>query len=162
MDTTIDYLNIKPANANQIYSFIAEVFNQFVAPSYSKDGIEEFMKYIQPNELVKHLETNHFGFKALSGSKIVGVIILRDNKHIALFFVDSQHQKKGIGKELFRNALSQCRHNDGNVSRITVNASPNSVDAYKKFNFEPTDKEQCVNGIRFVPMSLYMQLSLGG
>ncbi|MCP4346489.1 MAG: GNAT family N-acetyltransferase [Desulfobacterales bacterium] len=157
----IDYLNIKPANANQIHSFIAKVFNQFVAPNYSKGGIEEFMKYIQPNELVKHLETNHFGVKALCGSKIVGVIILRDNKHIALFFVDSQHQKKGIGKELFRNALSQCRHNDADVSRITVNASPNSVDAYKKLNFELTDKEQCVNGIRFVPMSICPQSSFG-
>ena len=83
--------------------------------------------------------------------------MVRDYNHVALFFVESQHQRKGIGRELLRIALEHCRLHDEETSHVTVNASPNSINAYKRLNFEPTDKEQCVNGIRFIPMSMDMQ-----
>ena len=145
---------MKQGDEKQVFTFIKDVFNQFVAPEFSQEGIEEFMKYIQPDALTTHLKSNHFALIAALGSKIIGTIAVRDYNHVALFFVDYRYQRKGIGKELFRKALEVCNRNMVKTSQITVNASPNSIAAYKKLNFEPTDKEQCVNGIRFVPMSL--------
>lgn len=145
---------MKQGDEKQVFTFIKGVFNQFVAPDFSQEGIEEFMKYIQPDALITHLKSNHFALIAALGSKIIGIIAVRDYNHVALFFVDSRYQRKGIGKELFRKALEVCNRNMVKTSQITVNASPNSIAAYKKLNFEPTGKEQCVNGIRFVPMSL--------
>lgn len=154
MDTPIEYRPIKQGDATQIFDFITEVFNQFVAPEFSQEGIAEFLEYIQPNTLAGYLESNHFGFMAYVGPEIAGVIVVRDDNHVALFFVASQYQRKGVGRTLFRMVLSHCRSRDVTTTGITVNASPNSVNAYKKLNFEPTDIEQCVNGIRFVPMVL--------
>jgi GNAT superfamily N-acetyltransferase len=88
--------------------------------------------------------------------------MVRDHKHVALFFVDSEHQRRGIGRELFRKALEHCSRHDFSTSQITVNASPNSVNAYKNLNFKPTSKEQCINGIRFVPMTMRLQQTRSG
>jgi len=154
MGTTIEYLRLEKGYVNQVSTFIEGVFNQFVAPEFSQEGIDEFMKFIQPDTLINHLEKNYFGILASVETKIIGIIVVRDYKHVALFFVDSQHQRKGVGKELFRRALEHCSIHDGNSLQITVNSSPNSVNAYRKLNFRTTDKEQCVNGIRFVPMAM--------
>jgi GNAT superfamily N-acetyltransferase len=157
MDTQIEYRTMKNGDESQVFVFIEGVFNQFVAPGFSKEGIDEFIKYIQPVSLANHIKKNHFGILASVASKIIGAIIVRDYNHVALFFVDCEHQSMGIGRELFQKALEHCSRHDANTSQITVNASPNSVKAYKKLNFETTDKEQCINGIRFIPMALRLQ-----
>jgi ribosomal protein S18 acetylase RimI-like enzyme len=157
MDIQIKYRRMKQGDEKQVFTLIKGVFSQFVAPEFSQEGIEEFLKYIQPDALISHLKSNHFALIAALGSKIIGVIAVRDYNHVALFFVDYRYQRMGIGKELFHNALEVCKRHEVKTSQITVNASPNSIDAYKKLNFEPTDKEQCVNGIRFVPMILRLQ-----
>ena len=153
---------MKQGEEKRVFTFIQGVFNQFVAPEFSQDGVEEFMKYIQPDVLSGHLKSNLFALVAASGSEIVGVIAVRDYNHVALFFVDHRRQRRGIGKELFKKALEICIHHDAKTPKITVNASPNAIDAYKVLNFEPTDSEQCVNGIRFVPMTLRLQRTEGG
>ena len=145
-----------------IFRFVSRVFNEFVAPEFSQEGIDEFMKYIQPDELTIHIRKNHFILIAEFSSEIIGVIAVRDFNHIALFFVDTPFQRRGVGRELFRKALEICRCNNLGLSQITVNASPNSINAYESMGFQPTDSEQCVNGIRFVPMARRLPKLDGG
>ncbi len=154
MDTSIEFRPMKPGDEISVFIFISDVFHRFVAPEFSQKGIEEFLSYIQPDALVEHLKKDHFGLIASDSSKILGVIVVRNYYHVALFFVDSQHQHMGIGRALLSHAIEQCRLHDVNTSHVTVNASPNSIKAYERFNFKPTGKEQCINGIRFVPMSM--------
>jgi len=42
------------------------------------------------------------------------------------------------------------------IQKADVNqvSTPKAVDAYRKLHFEPAVEEQCVNGIRFVPMAI--------
>ncbi len=154
MDSQIKYRIMKRGDEAKVSEFVSAVFNDHVAPGFSQDGIDEFMKYIKPDAIETQLKENHFAFIATLGTEILGVIEVRDNNHIALFFVGSRFQRKGIGKKLLQKALELCGINDSKFSRITVNASPNSIMAYKTLGFEPTDVEQCINGIRFVPMAL--------
>ena len=154
MDIPIEYRKMRQGEESLIFRFVSRVFNEFVAPEFSQEGIDEFMKYIRPDELTIHIRKNHFILIAEFSSEIIGVIAVRDYNHIALFFVDTLFQRRGVGRELLRNALDTCRWNDLSLSQITVNASPNSINAYESMGFQPTDSEQCVNGIRFVPMNL--------
>jgi GNAT superfamily N-acetyltransferase len=144
---------MKPGEASQVSTFISDVFHQFVAPGYEREGIESFMQYIQPEALQCHLRENHFTLIAESGEEIIGAIEIRDFSHVALFFVADRFQRKGVGKALLRQAVEICRQHESNLSQITVNASPNSVDAYETLGFKPVDQERCVDGIRFVPMT---------
>lgn len=157
MDIPILYRRMKQGEEPLVFAFISSVFQQFVAPEFSQQGIDEFMNYIQPDALEGQLKGSHFAFVAVLNSEIIGIIEVRDFNHVALFFVASQFQRIGVGSELFRKALENCVRHDVNLPQITVNASPNSVNAYEKMGFKPTDIEQCVNGIRFVPMALCLQ-----
>ncbi|UCD81493.1 MAG: GNAT family N-acetyltransferase [Desulfobacterales bacterium] len=162
MDIPIQYRRMKHGEESQVSAFVSGVFHQFVSPEFSQQGIEEFMKYIQPDALDSQLKGNHFALIATLGSEIIGVIEVRDCNHVALFFVDPRFQRMGIGNELFRKATEICKQQVVNLSEMTVNASPNSVTAYEKLGFKPADIEQCVNGIRFVPMALRLQQVAGG
>ena len=154
MNPQIKYREIKPGDATAVSRFISAVFNQYVAPGFSQEGTDEFMKYIQPGAIESQLREDHFGFAAALGAELVGAIEVRGNSHIVFFFVEGSLQGKGIGKTLLRQALGLCKRDQADLSEITVNASPNATAAYEAFGFEPTGAEQLKNGIRFVPMAL--------
>ena len=153
----IEYRKMGHDDASRVFTFISNVFNQFVASEFSQEGVDEFMKYIQPDELIRHIESNHFALIAAIDDEIIGVIVLRDYNHVALFFVNASHQGKGVGKELLLRASKICARHDTDPSQITVNASPNSSATYLNLGFEPTDVEQCMSGIRFIPMVLRLR-----
>jgi len=83
---------------------------------------------------------------------VIGAIEVREFKHISMLFVDDQYQRKGIGGNLIREAISICQENSPELDQITVNSSPNAVQAYEKFGFLWSGSEQEISGIRFVPM----------
>jgi predicted GNAT family N-acyltransferase len=66
--------------------------------------------------------------------------------------VDKSFQGQGIGRELLNRAISVCRSKKPELNKLTVNSSPNSVAAYRKFNFQETASEQVIKGIRSIPM----------
>ena len=119
-----------------------KVFLKYEAPEYTEEGAEEFRKTIHDKDYLTRLDF----FSAYAGDQIVGVIALRnEGKHIALFFVDGRYQGQGVGRKLF-----EAVKREG----MTVNSSPYAAGIYRKLGFEQTDKEQTVNGLRFIPMKL--------
>ena len=88
-------------------------------------------------------------YGAFDKGKIVGVAATRnEGNHIALFFVDSQYHRRGIGRKMFETVLH------GSISdHITVNSSPYAVNVYHHLGFFDTDAERLENGIRYIPMT---------
>ena len=137
-----------------VIELVSRVFNEFVAPLYSQEGVLEFMKYLQVDELAERLKAGNFVLLAKSDGNIIGAVEVRNYSHIALFFVDGSHQKKGIGKELLEMVIAKCKTQNPDTQRITVNSSPNAVEAYQNMGFSAFEQEQVANGIRFTPMEL--------
>lgn len=69
-----------------------------------------------------------------------------------MLFVDKRVQRRRIGSELIKRALEKMIQKDIKSAKLTVNASPNSVSAYKRMGFKIDGPEQLKIGIRFVPM----------
>lgn len=140
---------IKELNKNKLneaLSLVWKVFNEFEAPDYSKEGIEEFHKCINDTSYLATLRV----FGAFEGNNLLGVIATRNQgAHIALFFVDGKYHRQGIGKKLFKTVLDNTTSN-----KITVNSSPYAIPVYHKLGFCNTNKEQLINGLRFTPMEL--------
>jgi len=42
------------------------------------------------------------------------------------------------------------------LTKVTVNSSPNAIGAYKKLGFNAVGPEQIEHGIRFIPMRLHL------
>lgn len=141
-------MEIKEINKPEIRTairLIEDVFMEFEAPDYSKDGIQAFKDTAIYNTDYMSTLTMYGGY---IGSTLVGVIATRNNgQHIALFFVNGNHHRQGIGTLLFQHVLSKSPSN-----KITVNSSPYAVDVYHHLGFIATKAEQEINGIRFTPM----------
>ena len=129
---------------NDALNLVWEVFLEFEAPDYTEDGIKEFKKCIDDEKWVSERE---FYGAFDDKDQIIGVIATYDKSHIALFFVDGKYLRHGLGKLLFNYI-----YNLNNKDYFTVNSSPYAHEIYKHLGFVDTDKEQCVNGLKFYPM----------
>ena len=53
---------------------VIDCFNEFVAPDYSKEGVEEFLKYVVPSCMRDRLAQGNFVLVAMDGDILIGVI----------------------------------------------------------------------------------------
>jgi ribosomal protein S18 acetylase RimI-like enzyme len=145
---------MKPGEESEVFDLVFRTFSEFIAPHYSRAGVLEFLKYIRPGYLLERLQKDHFFLLATAQRKIIGIIEVRENSHISLLFVDRQFQQRGIARELLRRTLRICLKKKPDLSKISVNASPNSVRIYQRLGFRPAGSEQVKRGIRYTPMTL--------
>lgn len=135
---------IEKSERKNAVALIWDTFLKFEAPDYSFEGVEAFQSFIFDDKILDGLEF----FGAFEKSDLLGVIAVNQNrKHICCFFVDSNCQRRGIGRKLWEYIK---KHNSNDV--ITVNSSPYAVPVYHKFGFVDTDAEQISDGIRYTPM----------
>lgn len=142
-----------PAREPEALALVRAVFNADVAPGFSEEGRATFHEFVRLFAFSRR-PADAFALTARRGDALVGVVEVVEGSHVALLFVDSARQRCGVGAELVRRAAAACLKRNPGLDRLTVNASPNAVDAYRRMGFLPTDREQEKNGIRFVPMAL--------
>lgn len=156
------YRAMKAGEERQVCDLVVRVFTEFVAPLYSTEGVREFLAYAaETDQLRQRLQAGRFVLVAELQGPLVGAIEIRNYDHISLFFVDGKAQRKGIGRVLWRRAFDACLAGRPDFGRVTVNSSPNAVEAYKRLGFETEGPEKTVNGIRFVPMVFEVQHAIG-
>lgn len=143
-----------PKDVIRIHYLVKDVFNEFVAPGYSEEGIKTFFDYIRPENIVENHNNNHFTLVAALQDDIIGVIHMRDFEHISLMFVDKKYHRRGIARRLFDGARQICKKERPQTGEITVNSSPYAVPVYNKLGFRVAGGEEIKNGIRYVPMKM--------
>ena len=137
---------IKSVDRTKALELVFNTFLQYEAPDYPEEGIETFKNsVIYNNDYIN----NTLLYGAFEGNTILGVIATRNQgNHIALFFVDGQYHRQGIGKRLFHAVIENSSSNI-----ITVNSSPYAVEVYHRLGFVDTSPEQISDGMRYTPMS---------
>ena len=149
---------MKTGEENYVSDFVSGVFKKYVAPDYPKHGINEFMSFIKPQNLLERIQKEgHFIITAKDDNKIVGVIGIRDMHHISLLFVDEKYQGKGIGKKLISLALEKILIQDECTKELTVYSSPYAKEIYKKMGFTQDGPKQEKNGIIFIPLRMELK-----
>ncbi len=133
---------------------VLSIFDRHVAPLFEAQGVAEFRKHADPEALARRLRDKYFGLTARREGRLIGFIEIMEYRHVALFFVETEEQGSGVGRALLEAAVARCRGAGGGIERITVNSSPNSVDAYERLGFRVTAEEKTRNGIRHRPMAL--------
>ena len=136
---------IKENEMKEALELVWQVFLEFEAPDYTEEGIAEFKKSIDDPNWIKARDF----YGSFDNNKILGVIATKDLTHIALFFVDGKHHKKGIGRKLYEEVKALNKE-----GFLTVNSSPYAHEIYKHLGFIDTDKEQCFHGLIFYPMKI--------
>ena len=152
------YQPYEEGQEKDISDMIWDVFCEFEAPEYSEKGIKVFKYFINPQRLANDIRDN--GFKiycCFEGDILIGILALRNQKHISLLFVKKSHHKRGIAKELVRIIIEYMQIANPHVHEITVNSSPYAVEVYKKLGFTATDTMQEKDGIIYMPMSKFIE-----
>ena len=127
-----------------LLEMVWKVFCEYEAVDYPEGGKEAFYQAIHSEEYLATLEV----YGALCDEKIVGIMATRNKgTHVALFFVDGQYHRKGIGKKLWEAVLSNTSAN-----LITVHSSLYAAEIYKKLGFYQTDSLKEDGGIQYIPM----------
>lgn len=133
------------------------VFQEFEAPDYSKQGIEEFRKFISYNSIIEKFDKGEMCFwGCVDNDNLTGVIARRGVNHICMLFVNKEYHRQGIARSLFEIVEKVCK-SQNNINKITVNSSPYAIEIYHRLGFLDTDKEQTVDGIRFTPMAYLLK-----
>ena len=143
--SSLIYRRIEPSEIAAAATLAREVFDRFIAPHYQSEGVTEFHRYASADALSQRHVSGHATYVAERDGELVGMLHLREPCHVAMLFVQSSLQRSGIARALLASA------GDANCE-FTVNSSPNAVSAYERLGFRITGSEQCVHGIRFVPM----------
>jgi len=102
MTNSINYRQLKPGEEIEVCNLAARSFNEFIAPGFTEEGINEFFKYTNPRALKKRAESGYFAMVAESKGDLAGMIELRGNNHISMLYVDKAFHRKGVAKELVR------------------------------------------------------------
>jgi GNAT superfamily N-acetyltransferase len=136
------------------FSLIWNTFSEFVAPDYSKEGIDTFrVKFIESKDFKEHFKSGEqIMYGAYSKEKLVGVVSISENNHVSCAFVDKEYHRKGIASKLFSEIISILEEKQ--AERITLNASPYAVPFYHSIGFKDLNVQQNFNGILYTPMEL--------
>ena len=148
----IDYDNFLPS-----LKLAEDVFMEFEAKEYPKEGTESFRAFLYCEETEKRfLCKNLIVWGAFDGNRQIATFAIRDENHISLAFVDKDYHRKGVATSLWKEALSHIMQNE-RVNEITVNSSPYGFPFYKKIGFKETAEEQLSDGIRYIPMKYIIE-----
>ena len=128
-------------------ALIRDVFMEFEAPDYSKEGIAEFLDFLEPLSITAMLDDGEIRIWICEYDGCIIGAIAAGEKHINLLFVDGKFHRRGIARRLLEIMIENYK-----PTMITVNSSPYAIEAYKKLGFVETDSEREENGIRFTPM----------
>jgi predicted GNAT family N-acyltransferase len=115
------------------------------------EGNKIFNDFTEPENISDRYKNGNTLVTCQKDGKIAGMIEVRDNNHIRLFFVDKKYHNMGIGKLPFNEALKKVK---GKTDYIKVSASPFSEKIYSKSGFTRVDELTEKSGIKFIPMKL--------
>lgn len=143
-------INVRKLSRKEIGEAIPlvwDVFNRYEAVNYPETGKEAFHQAICSLDYLDMLTA----YGAFDDEKLIGIIATRNaGAHIALFFVNGNYHRQGIGKTLFKACLK-----DNENTQITVNSSEYALGVYKKLGFIQMDSLKDEDGIRYIPMVFY-------
>lgn len=138
-----------------LIDLVEKVFDERISHLYTREGAATFKGFIKLPEMEERMKRNYWALIAENGDlEILGTIFLKNRDHINLFFVRTDSERIGIGKALLNKAIKTIKEEDPSIEKITVNSSPNAVDAYGRLGFTITGEEKVLHGIRFIPMEL--------
>ena len=134
-------------------------FKRFEADDYGEEGTKNFLYFISSDLLYRmFLDGEYRVAVAKANGVIVGVSSLRNGRHVSLLFVEESFQKMGIGRALL-SFLQQDLIRAGSCI-MTVNAAPYAVPFYEKAGFKATAGEQRADGIKYVPMMCFEEITV--
>ena len=142
-----------PDDAGAISQLVLNLQARFTFHEYTEDGKALMARELAPAKIADTIGRGDVVFLAEQGSRLVGVVSIRENEHLSLNFVDENFHKRGISSVLWALGREECIKR-GNVGRFTLRASTFAIPVYEKWGFVLTGEINRSGGILSYPMVL--------
>jgi GNAT superfamily N-acetyltransferase len=140
-----------PADAAAISRLVTSLAPSYVLPDQPPESAEELLAWMGEAAVGERMRAGHRHLVAEVDGRLVGVVATRDESHLFLLFVDAAFHRRGIARVLWNAALAACVE-AAQPERITVNASPYSVPAYRRLGFVDLGPARLDRWLITVPM----------
>lgn len=140
-------------DAEDISAIVFALSEKYIACEFSAKGRETLLKSMTPVEIKKYIESGYRYHVAEIDGQIVGVVGVRENRHVYHLFVVEAHHRKGIARQLWMVAMEACRL-AGNWGEFTVNTLQYAKPLYEKLGFVAQSGPEEKNGVVSIPMKL--------
>ncbi len=132
-----------------------EVFSECNACDCTEEGIDEFWRTIDLEYIIHRFGDGHIAlWGAFDDGFLVGVCGMLEHGRISLLFVDIEYQGQGVGKNLLKKAIIDCKAADDTLDKVVVNSTSFAKGFFKDMGFEEAGEEQTQAGITSTPMEL--------
>lgn len=144
-----------PTDAPAISALIMSVAHYFTVHPQG-EGAEHFFASITPEAIVDRINNPAFDYHtAWNGEQLIGVIAMRESRHLYHLFVATDWHGHGIARRLWQGARERAIA-AGNPGNFIVNASLYAVPVYERFGFQISGAKLEFHGIAAQPMSLVL------
>lgn len=147
-------LDVTPQDQASLLKVATTAIEAQVMPVLDEEG-RSTMRSAQARESNRVVDKAYYSAaKAVVDDQITGYVAWTSEGKVAHLYVDPTFQGIGIGGALLRHAIAEIPG-----QQIHLRASINSVGFYEKLGFAPLDGELGDAGIRYVPMSLSVNIA---
>lgn len=145
------------SDSHIISQLISNNAKALLQDDFEDGGLDFFLRTANNQSIKDYMEQGFIYWVALIDSNIVGVVAIKDFRHLFHLFVDKKHHKKGIAKLLW-DEVFKCSLKVNEKKKFTLNSTTYALPVYERWGFLTTDKEQMRQGIRFTPMELVVKV----
>lgn len=142
-----------PVDSEEISELISGLSKKFITGEFSSSGKDFLLGTMTSQSIEKNMQSGYQYHVAETGNRLIGVVAVKDNKHLYHLFVAESYQRQGIAKKLWKVAM-EISVNKGNTSEFTVNSSAYARRVYKRLGFVEHAGLQVKNDVVFYPMKL--------
>lgn len=147
-----------PSEAAEISRLVRRLVTSHIGPTLGAGGLEILLSSMDTRSTLARMTRGWPHWIALDGDQILGVVVVAPPAHLYHLFVRSERQRGGIGRRLLDEVLHLVRSDPG-ADRVTVNASLNSIEAYRRFGFKESSQPRDDGGVRCQPMERELPVS---
>ena len=140
-------------DSENISELVSGLSAKFITGEFSSAGRAHLLSTMTPQAIEKFIQSGYRYHVAEMDDKLVGVVAVKDNKHLYHLFVAEEYQRQGIAKKLWQLAMEECLNNE-NTGEFTVNSSEYAQKVYERLGFVARPGPRVKNGVIFFPMSL--------
>lgn len=146
-----------PADSELISKLVSQLSEKYITNEFSSKGRESLLKSMTPAAIKTYIQSGYRYHVAMLENKLVGVVGVKENRHLYHLFVDENHQRQGIASELWRVASQVCL-DEGNPGVFTVSSSTYAKAVYEHLGFVAKSGPQNKNDVIVIPMRLTINL----
>jgi GNAT superfamily N-acetyltransferase len=161
-------VNVRAMSADDskaVSRLILTLFDEFVAPGYSKKASKTFRRQTRRQSRCAELgegESRLVAETLVDGvrDELIGVIGVRDVSHVHWLWVRKDWHRNGVASILMANVIAEIREQRADVMKITLNSSPYAIPFYLRLGFQICGDEVDKKGIICTPMKLDLEQAL--